>query len=104
MNNPKPFHLTITNNQTGEVLHDVDVDALIGAAHTGRGVDVFGVNSCDAVALAATLCGAGDVVDRQFKKYPELYPLSMMVKAEMIAEEIKKEEENPTEGGEHETR
>ena len=93
MNNPKPFHLTITNNETGEVLHDVDFDALLGAVHTGRGIDAFGVNSCDAATLAATLAGAEELIERQFAKYPELLPLSMMVKADMLAEKIKKEKE-----------
>lgn len=67
----KKFHLTITNNITGEIEKELDTDAIIGAADDGAGTCVICVTGCKLVELAATCAGALKAVDHAMKDMPK---------------------------------
>lgn len=52
------FHITIKNNETGEILVDDDTCAIIGALDRGEGTGCLGFTVCGPVDLAATATGA----------------------------------------------
>ena len=69
----KPFHLTITDNMTGEVLQDLDFDALLGAVHIEEDLSAtLKVTDCDAIALAKTTSSLRSVLIKIYKDYPEI--------------------------------
>lgn len=52
------FHLTLTDNETGEVIHDGDINAIIGAATNEDRTMLFGQTACGLLDLARTIAGA----------------------------------------------
>lgn len=73
MNTPKPFRLAISNNTTGEVLQELDFDALLGAAHVEEGLTAtLIVTECDAIALAETTSTLKRVFTKTYKDHPEI--------------------------------
>ena len=66
------FHITITNNEPGETLHDVDVCAIVGAFSDGARTGCVGLTSCNAFDLAETINGAEDVIQHLYSGHPEV--------------------------------
>lgn len=51
----KKFHITIKNNETGEILRDLDTCAIIGAFDVDEeGTGCLVCTACNAIELAAT--------------------------------------------------
>ena len=51
--------MVLTNNETGEVVHDMDLCALIGAAQTENDATAaIGLTACNSLEIAATIAGA----------------------------------------------
>lgn len=68
-----PFHLVITNNETGEVIHELDMCALIGAAQTAENNTVsISLTACNVLELAATIAGAQKAITKILKDDPEI--------------------------------
>lgn len=68
-----PFHLVITNNETGEVIHEWNMCALIGAAQTTENNTAsLGLTDCNALELAATIDGAQKAINKILKDSPEI--------------------------------
>lgn len=66
------FHITITNNVTGDVLVDQDTSAIIGSCDCpGDSTRCLTFTSCDDIELLATITGALEVVEIQLKKLPK---------------------------------
>lgn len=58
-----PFHMVITNNETGEVIQELDMCALIGAAQTTKNNTVsIGLTACNALELVAAIAGAQEAI------------------------------------------
>ena len=74
----KKFHLTITNNETGEIERELDTNAIIGSADDGDGTAIFCYTRCGLVELAATCAGALDAADHGMKDMPK--PLLRKIK------------------------
>lgn len=92
--NKKPLHLTITDNETGETLRDLDCDCIIGAVHLSEGESggLFIARSTT-LAQAETVCAAEATVARALKKDPMLCLAKGIINAEAV-EKITEETEN----------
>lgn len=84
MNTQKRFHITLTDNMTGEVYRDQDVDAIIGAIHVDE--DKTGglfLSYCPGIALAQTLDALKTTLKSAYSENPELEVLEAIVRARM---------------------
>jgi hypothetical protein len=70
-----PFHITITNNETGETLHDRDVYAIIGAFKEENRTGCVALTECNAFEIAATIDGALDAIQHIYDGTPYIKPL-----------------------------
>lgn len=64
------FHITITNNETAEVLADTDTGAIIGAFTKGEVTRSVCYTDCDTAELAATLTGALQITNKHMADLP----------------------------------
>lgn len=64
------FHITITNNETAEVLADTDTSSIIGAFAEGDGTRSVCFLDCATPELAATLTGARLIVNKKLAELP----------------------------------
>ena len=83
------FHITITNNKTGETLHDADVCAIIGAFNDGARTGCVCLTSCDAFDIAHTIDGVEDVIQNVYNDHPEI-----RLFVEMLAKMTQENEED----------
>ena len=89
-----PFHLTITDNETGETVRDLDFDAIIGAVHLSEAMSGGLILShCSTLALAETVSSAERVVERTLKEDPMLC-LAKLVCTATVEEETEETENN----------
>lgn len=73
MNEKKRFHVTITDNETGEVLHDTDAHAIVAGIGAEGGAGVIGCTACDKKQLAVTIQAAEDAVRELYACTPGLH-------------------------------
>lgn len=67
-----PFHMVITDNETGEVLKELDACAIIGAAQTYMDETcAISVVKCRRLELAATIAGAQKAIDNSIHNSPQ---------------------------------
>ena len=64
------FQITIKNQETGEVLVDINTNAIIGAVDNGAGTRVIGLTDCKGHDLAATAAGALQAANRVIASLP----------------------------------
>lgn len=67
----KKFHITITNNETGETCIDIDTKVIIGAINNDEGTQVLCASQCNAVELSATCAGALQAVNHGIEGLPK---------------------------------
>ena len=88
----KPFHLTLTDNTTGEIMHDIDIDALLASAHVNEDeTRSITVANCDTLAIAQTIHTLRQIYETLRKENPELAIFEAVVDAkehEIIREAI----------------
>ena len=65
------FHITITDNKTGEVIRDLDTCAIIGAVDVDERTGVMVLTECNNLELAATAAGALEAVDKATSDMPD---------------------------------
>ena len=76
MESKKQWHLTITNNETGEVLRDLDTCAIIGACDVDENTTAcLSLLAGSALDVFATLETAEDAIKGTYTKYPQLLTL-----------------------------
>lgn len=80
------FHITITNNETGETLKDDDACAILGAYHIGEGAVGVAAIESDPFELAHTLTSAEHTIDVVKAQRPELVLLTGIMAKAMIVE------------------
>ena len=73
------FHITIKNNETGEIMHDSDTKAILGAFDSQDKTECIAALECNPVTLASTLNGAECVLDDIRNKFPEADALSKLI-------------------------
>lgn len=67
-----PFHMVITDNETGEVIQELDACAIIGAAQTYMGETcAIGLVKCRRLELAATIAGVQRAVENAICRSPQ---------------------------------
>lgn len=81
MNDKKmKFHITITNNETGETLHDEDACAIIAGVNEGDRTGSIIMTDCGPEDLVETLNGAENGVMTVYEGHPELRALALYLK------------------------
>lgn len=65
------YHLTITDNQSGEVIKDVDFCALIGGLYDENGTAEYAVVDCDDFKLGMTLMAASVMAEKGLRRLPK---------------------------------
>ena len=66
------FHITITNNETREILADTDTDCIVGAYAAEGGASSIGHTACNGGTLLGTISSAEHAIDRICENSPEL--------------------------------
>lgn len=90
--NKKPFHLTITDNETGETVRDLDFDAIIGAVHLSEEqAGGLYITKCSVANIAATVVAAESLLDHIQHLDPSLRLLKLGFG--LRTEEVKEETE-----------
>lgn len=69
----KKFHITITNNDTGEAIHDHDTNAIIGAVALDETVRGITLANCTAVEMANTISAAQKTIERAINGHTSLF-------------------------------
>lgn len=59
----KRFHITITDNETGETIYDTDTTAIIGGFENGDKTNTLVFTDCDFVDIACTLTAAKQAIN-----------------------------------------
>lgn len=72
------FHITITNNETGETLEDADACAILASINIGDKVSSLQAVSCGPEDYARTLGSAEGIVRAVRSKHPEIGALSLV--------------------------
>jgi len=90
------YHLTITNNETGETLNDLDFCDFVGAVNYGKGCHGISFGRCSAVDRALTLNALDNLRAEATKNEPELEALVMLIKG-VVEKEVITNEHNKTE-------
>lgn len=66
----KKFHITVTNNETKDILFSKDTDAVLGSLLTEEGVDLYHHASCSFEDLLLLLYGCFRAIEVVKKDYP----------------------------------
>lgn len=74
------FHITITNNETNEIMADHDTDAIIGAFRRDDGVQSVAAVCCNPLELATTVETVRNVLGEVEESNPELKQLGEIVR------------------------
>lgn len=101
------FHITIKDNETGEIFLDRDTSCVVGALdEPGGTTGVFGNTHCNAIELAATATGAINAAIKTAKQLPDfaldVFKLEITKKlGELFVEDTEKEDTNDTDASEN---
>lgn len=74
------FHITITNNETNEIIADHDTDAIIGAFRRDDGVQGVAAVCCNPLELVTTVETVRNVLGEVEESNPELKQLGEIVR------------------------
>ena len=89
------FHITITNNETGETIHDTDACAILASINVGSTTREVQAVACGPEEFAKALNGAESIVRHVRDRYPEVGAVAMLLglisKAEKAEEPENKE-------------
>lgn len=90
------FHITITDNETGEVLHDSDACAIIAGINEGEKGSSAAMIDCGPIDLAEALVAAKKAARAVTDKYTEIGALTKLCeyleRKQSETEETKNEE------------
>ena len=76
----KKFHITIKDNKTGEIIHNIDTDAIIGAVHEEDKTAGIALTECDGTALMETISATKTVLKKIISENPFLTLIDMLEK------------------------
>ena len=72
VNKNAAYHITITNNTTGEVEYDADTNAILGAFDMGDRATGVCMTAADAITCATVLDSAREAIEGFVKEHPQL--------------------------------
>lgn len=78
MDAKKSFHITITDNETGEVFHDVDSDCIIGAVHGDEHTAGIALLKCGPTEAADTVVAVKSTIKEAKEVHPEIELFEML--------------------------
>ena len=93
----KKYHITIKDNETGEITHDYDTGAIVGGVEAGDGYFALGLTECNAIELVNTICSAEKAIEAMLEGHPELLALKSLATIKKAAETEEAEETETTE-------
>jgi hypothetical protein len=76
----KKFHIIIKDIKTGEILHDTDTDAIIGAIHEEDKTAGICFTECNGEAMVETISATKKVLKEIVSKNPMLKLIDMLEK------------------------
>lgn len=87
----KKFNIKITNNETGEVLHEADTCAIIGGFVNDEGAVGLLLTHCKPMDHAKAINAAESVINRSYQFRPELKLMALFasVNSEIEEKEVK---------------
>lgn len=84
-----PFHLIVTDNETGETVRELDFDALIGTAHIAKGeAGGLWIMRCNSFAVLETVIAGEQLLDRVKGECPEVAMMHTLYKISGIEPEV----------------
>lgn len=88
-----PFHLIVTDNETGETVRELDFEALIGTAHIAEEeAGGLWITRCNSFALVETVLAGEHLIDRVKKEHPEVAMLCALQKLSGVEPETEETE------------
>ena len=72
------FHITITDNETNEILHEADTGAIIGAYALDDGAYSVAKIACDGLTLLTTIESAKTAIEHCMEDIPVMKLLSKL--------------------------
>lgn len=86
------FHITITNNETGETLQDLDTNVILAAIHSpeDEGTHAIAISSSGPVELATSIRGLQRIIDDQLERHPIIKLLLASISSEVAVDLSKK--------------
>lgn len=66
------YTLTIKDNETGEIMHNLECNAIIGAANDGNEIHCFADTECNLINLLQTCAGAITAIESCTSNAPEV--------------------------------
>lgn len=88
----KAFHLTITDNITGEILEDEDIKVFIGGIGYGDTSSSRTLTGCGPIDYAFAIIAAEDAIKDTYEQHPEIKALVSALSMCEGAEENEEEE------------
>ena len=85
------FHVTIKNNETGEILHDDDCNAIIGGICENEKSASVVFTSCNGLALARCVFSAKKAIDESIPEDPIIRSMVALYGSLDIKEDKEKE-------------
>jgi len=73
------FHIAIKDNETGEMLCDVDTNAILASIDQDDGTMSSVHTNCDGRTLTATLCGLLNIAQKLKAEHPRLYKMAKKI-------------------------
>lgn len=88
-NKKMKFHITVTDNETGETLKDSDACCIIGACTEGEHTEVLVAIHCTATDLANAINSTEEAVAHVKREHPEL---ELMLKIKQLFDGLETED------------
>lgn len=85
----KKFHITITNNETGETIRDHDTDAILAVVDHGDQTGTIALVECDTETILNVVNRLEELTKMIYKENPELF---FLLKAFRVKEAKEAEE------------
>lgn len=85
------FHIKITNNETGEVIHDSDTCAIFGGYAKEDGAVGMACAHCGPVEHAKAMHAAETSIKEVYRLHPELKLMVLLTEARSTVEERREE-------------
>ena len=81
-----PYHITITDTETGKIIQERDIKAIVGALHIGGGYTAgVLINRCKNSELVSTFFAVETVLKRAYEADPVLKALVALDVAEEVS-------------------
>ena len=80
------FHITITNNETGETVRDHDTNAILAVVDHGEQTGSLLLTACDVDTMLNVVARLEELTKRIYKKNPELFLLLKAFQAKKARE------------------